>query len=143
MTDTVLAQLAGLKDKSTVELKTMWSDLFDRPPPVAGRAYLESRLGYRIQELHYGGLKPETVKRLDALATRGVDPGKRRIERPLAGTRLVREWGGVERHVTVLVDGFEYQGRRFKSLSAVAKAITGTQWNGPAFFGLRRSKDKK
>ena len=142
MTDSMLAQLAGLKTKATADLKAMWSDLFDKPPPVAGRAYLESRLGYRIQELHFGGLKPETVKRLDALATRGVDPGKRRTERPLAGTRLIREWGGVEHHVTTLVDGFEYQGRRFKSLSAVAKAITGTQWNGPAFFGLRRSKDK-
>jgi hypothetical protein len=143
MTDTVLAQLAALKDKSTAELKSMWTELLDKPPPVAGRSYLESRLGYRIQELAYGGLKPETIKRLDALATRGVDPGRRRIERPLAGTRLVREWGGVEHHVTVLVDGFEYQGRRFKSLSAVAKAITGTQWNGPAFFGLRRSKSRK
>jgi hypothetical protein len=143
MTDSVLSQLAALKTKSTAELKSMWTELFDKPLPVAGRSYLESRLGYLIQELAYGGLKPETVKRLDALATRGVDPGKRRIERPLAGTRLVREWGGVEHHVTVLVDGFEYQGRRFKSMSAVAKAITGTQWNGPAFFGLRRSKDNK
>jgi hypothetical protein len=143
MTDTVLAQLAALKDKTTAELKSMWAELFDRPPPVAGRTYLESRLGYRIQELHYGGLKPETIKRLDALATCGVDPGKRRIERPLAGTRLVRGWGGVEHHVTVLIDGFEYQGRRFKSLSAVAKAITGTQWNGPAFFGLRSAKATK
>jgi hypothetical protein len=140
MTDTVLAQLAALKDKTAADLKAMWQELFDKPPPVAGRAYLESRLSYRIQELAYGGLKPETVKRLDALATRGVDPGKRRIERPLAGTRLVREWGGVEHHVTVLTDGFEHQGRRFKSLSAVAKAITGTQWNGPAFFGLRSAK---
>lgn len=144
MTDSVLIQLAALKDKSISDLKAMWTDLFDKPPPpVAGCVYLESRLGYRIQELAYGGLKPETVKRLDALATHGVDPGKRRIERPLAGTRLVREWQGVEHHVTTLVDGFEWQGRRFKSLSAVAKAITGTQWNGPAFFGLRRSKDKK
>ena len=57
--------------------------------------------------------------------------------RLLAGTRLCREWRGAEHVVTVLQDGFDYQGRRYESLSAVARAITGTRWNGPLFFGLR------
>ena len=65
---------------------------------------------------------------------------KRRVDdRPVAGTRLIREYQGVEHCVTVLADGFEYQGRPYKSLSAVARAITGTRWNGPLFFGLRNS----
>ena len=62
----------------------------------------------------------------------------RKGDRPIVGTRLIREWKGVEHAVTVLADGYEYQGRRYKSLSAIARAITGTRWNGPAFFGLAR-----
>jgi hypothetical protein len=59
-------------------------------------------------------------------------------EKLLSGTRLVREWKGVEHCCTILADGFEYQGRRFKSLSAVANHITGTKWNGKVFFGLKK-----
>ena len=62
---------------------------------------------------------------------------------PLIGTRLVREWDGVEHTVTVMKDGFDWQGRKFKSLSAAAKAITGTQWNGYRFFGLRERKQEQ
>ena len=64
---------------------------------------------------------------------------KRADDRPIAGTRLIREWQGTEHCVTVLVDGYEYQGRPYRSLSAVARAITGTRWNGWVFFGIRRS----
>ena len=56
---------------------------------------------------------------------------------PVPGTKLVREWQGVEHTVTVLKDGYEWQGRRYKSLSGAAKAISGTKWSGPLFFGLR------
>jgi hypothetical protein len=59
---------------------------------------------------------------------------------PVVGTRLIREWRGVEQRGTLLADGFEWEGRRYKSLSAVARAITGTRWNGPVFFGLRGGK---
>jgi hypothetical protein len=65
---------------------------------------------------------------------------KQRTDRPVVGTQLIREWKGIEQNVTVVVNGFEWQGRRFKSLSAAARAITGTQWNGPVFFGLKRAK---
>jgi hypothetical protein len=65
---------------------------------------------------------------------------KQRTDRPVVGTQLIREWRGVEQPVTVVANGFEWQGRRFKSLSAAARAITGTQWNGPVFFGLKRAK---
>jgi hypothetical protein len=145
MTDGVLAKLAALKTAPTPKLKEQWRELFDTEPPPYNRRFLEHRLAYRIQELAYGGLKPETIERLEALAEDldGGDPNRRRQpakERPIAGTRLIREWQGVEHCVTVRDDDFEYQGRPYKSLSAVARAITGTRWNGLIFFGLKNQR---
>src|SRR6185369_3226929 len=94
--------------------------------------------------------KPETMERLKAIAEDldGGDPERRRQpvkERPVAGTRLIREWQGTEHCVTVRDNDFEYQGRPYKSLSAVARAITGTRWNGLVFFGLKscRARNEK
>ena len=140
--DPIPARLAALKSTPTKDLKDQWRELFDSEPPPFNRRYLESRLAYRIQELVYGGLKPETVRRLERLGEEldGGDRKKSRIRadfHPIAGTRLIREWQGVEHVVTVTVDGFEWQGRPYKSLSAIARAITGTRWNGWVFFGLK------
>jgi len=143
MTDPVLARVAALKTTPTAALKDLWRELNGSEPPRFSRAYLESRLAYRLQELAYGGLKAETVTRLAALA-RDIEAGKpvkgrgRANDRPVAGTRLIREWQGVEHAVTVRADGYEYAGRLFKTLSPIANAITRTRWNGPLFFGLRR-----
>jgi hypothetical protein len=142
LTDTVLAQLAALKAAPIGALKQKWRDLFETEPPPYNRRFLEHRVAYRIQELAYGGLKPETIKRLKAIAEDldGGDPARRRRpvkDRPIAGTRLVREYQGVEHCVTVRDVDFEYQGRPYKSLSAIARAITGTRWNGLLFFGLK------
>ena len=144
MTDGVLQRVAALRTTPTPQLKQQWRDLFGKEPPPFNRRYLESRLAYRLQELAYGGLKPETLRRLLELGEQldggRIEMRKRRVDdRPITGTRLIREWQGIEHTVTVLADGFEYQGRPFKSLSAVARAITGTRWNGPLFFGLRRA----
>jgi hypothetical protein len=144
MTDAVLARLAALRTTPTPELRQQWRDLFESEPPRYNRRFLESRIGYRLQELVDGGLRPETVKRLEILGEQldGGDISVRRrrgSDRPIAGTRLVREWQGVEHTVTVLADGYEWQGRPFKSLSAAARAITGTRWNGLVFFGLKRA----
>ena len=141
----VVAQLAALKRLTVVELKTKWESLFGAPAPNNSRSYLELRLGYRIQELTLGGLSRETRRTLDLLADE-IDGkiGRKAIiadsRNPVIGTRLIREWDGVENTVTVMRDGFDWQGRKFKSLSAVAKAITGTQWNGYRFFGLREAR---
>jgi hypothetical protein len=143
MADPVLAQLAALKTAQIADLKARWRDLFDTEPPPYNRRFLEHRLAYRIQELAYGGLKAETVERLDALADEidGKLSRRRRIEnRPISGTRLIREWRGIEHHVTVRDEDFEYQGRPYQSLSAIARAITGTRWNGLVFFGLKNQK---
>ncbi len=142
----VLGRLTALKTASTAELKGEWRSLFDNEPPVASRKFLEARLAYRVQELAYGGLKPETVARLEALANQidgktGTLRRTRQHQRPLVGTRLVREWQGIEHVVTVTRDGFEWQGRPYQSLSSVARALSGTRWNGWTFFGLRGRGD--
>ena len=141
--DTVLSRLAALQTAPTAELKDQWRTLFGKEPPPFNRPYLVSRLAYRIQELAYGGLKPETRARLEALGEQ-LDGGNvvlRRIRadsRPLPGTRLVREYDGVQHVVTVRADDFEYEGRPYRSLSAIARHITDTRWNGWVFFGLRQ-----
>ncbi len=147
MSETVLARLAALKTTPTALLKEQWRELFAEAPPPFNRRYIESRLAYRIQEPAYGGLKPETVARLEALGEQldggVVEVRKKRVDdRPIAGTRLIREWQGVEQTVTVLSDGYEWQGRPYKSLSAAARAITGTRWNGLVFFGLKSQRGR-
>ena len=142
MTDTIPARLAALKTTPTPELKAQWRTLFDSEPPAFNRRYLESRLAYRIQELAYGGLKSQTIRRLERIGN-DLDGGDRKKSRvranlkPIVGTRLVREWQGVEHVVTVTTVGFEWQGRPYKSLSAIARGIAGTRWNGWVFFGLK------
>jgi hypothetical protein len=144
MNDSVLAQLAALPEKTPAELKQLWRELYDREPPFGNKPFLVKRLSYRIQELAYGGLSARAEAKLNVLVeeedrrARGL-PVVRKGDRPIAGTRLIRQWQGVEHCVTVLDDGFEYQGARYRSLSAVARAIAGTRWNGWTFFGVRRS----
>jgi hypothetical protein len=144
MQSSVLAQLAALPEKSTAELKQMWRDLYDREPPPYNKPFLVKRLAYRIQELAYGGLSARAEAKLKELIededqrVKGKRP-VRKGDRPIVGTRLIRQWQGTEHCVTVLTDGYEYAGQPYRSLSAVARSITGTRWNGPLFFGVRRA----
>lgn len=146
MADPVVAQLAALKSTPVAGLKQKWRELFEHEPPPYNRRFLESRLAYRIQELAFGDLRPEILERLDALADELEDKGSKRRSslqnRPIAGTRLIREWRGVEHSVTVRQQDFEYQGRPYKSLSAIARQITGTNWNGLIFFGLKKTRGR-
>jgi hypothetical protein len=145
--DTVLARVAALKAMPTPELKEQWQALFDTAPPRYNRRFLESRLAYRLQELAYGGLKSATVARLEALGQQ-LDGGdiavrrRRADERPISGTKLIREYQGARHQVMVLQDGYEWQGRPYQSLSAIARAITGTRWNGWVFFGLKNRRGR-
>ena len=127
------------------DLKAEWQTLFNAPAPNNSRTFLESRLAYRIQELTYGGPDKQTRRLLDLLAdeVEGTLTRKAQIadpRNPVVGTKLIREWDGTAHTVTVLKDGFDWGGQRYKSLSAVARAITGTRWNGYRFFGLRERK---
>jgi Protein of unknown function (DUF2924) len=147
MSNSVLSQIAALKTMPVADLKGRWRKLFDAEPPPYNRRFLESRLAYRIQELAYGGLKPETLERLAALAQQlDGKPTKRARSaqnRPITGTRLVREWQGIEHSVMVRDEGYEYRGRPYKSLSAIARLITGTRWNGWTFFGLKNQRTRQ
>ena len=143
--DPILARLAALKSMSVNDLKAEWQALFNAPAPNNSRTFLESRLAYRIQELTYGGPDKQTRRLLDLLAdeVEGTLTRKAQIadpRNPVVGTKLIREWDGTAHTVTVLKEGFEWGDQRYKSLSAVARAITGTRWNGYRFFGLRERK---
>src|SRR5258707_12406975 len=137
MSTSVLAQIAALKSTPVAGLKARWRELFGTEPPPYNRRFLESRLAYRVQELAFGGLKPETVERLAALAEgldgKGTKRARSAQDRPIAGTRWIRDWHGVEHSVTVRDDGYEYQGRPYKALSAIARLVTGTRWNRGLF----------
>ncbi len=141
--DSTLKKVLALKLKTMDQLRDQWRELFECEPPGFNRKNLEARLAYRIQELALGGLSDETRERLEAIGER-EDGGlphirsRKHEERLVIGTRLIREWQGQEHVVTVTQNGFDWRGRPYKSLSAVARAITGTRWNGWIFFGLKR-----
>lgn len=144
-TANVLAKLAALEAMTVRELKAEWQSLMGIAAPNNSHAYLKQRLAYRVQALAFGGLAKPVIRMLDALADEVEGKKIRKAaladpRNPVTGTRLVREWGGTEHVITVLKDGFDWQGRRYKSLSAIARDITGTRWNGYRFFGLRESK---
>lgn len=138
----VLARLAELKTMTMPQLKAQWEKLFNAASPNNSRPFLEQRLAHRIQELAFGGLSKPIIRTLDLLAdeVEGKKVRKSVISdprNPIIGTRLIRDWKGTEHMVVVAKDGFDWNGRRYKSLSAIAKSITGTNWNGYRFFGLR------
>ncbi|HOI53859.1 MAG TPA: DUF2924 domain-containing protein [Phycisphaerae bacterium] len=146
MSDTVLTQLAELPTLSVGELRGRWRSLYGTEPPASCKSqYLIRRLAWRIQELAYGGLSESaqaTLKQVadeDAATARTPSSRKREMNLPVAGTRLVRTWNGQRHEVLVARDGFDFRGCRYRSLSAVAKAITGSHRSGPAFFGLKAS----
>ncbi len=146
----IARQIADLENMTLDELRGRWRDLFGTEPPGYSKAHLVRRLAYRLQELAHGGITDATRAALRAVAERDGQPGQgMRLTRrdandggPVAGTRFVREWHGQRHEVAVVEGGFEYQGKIFRSLSAIAKLITGAHWNGKLFFGLRsRRKD--
>ncbi len=141
----VSAQVASLPALHIKELWVLWDQYFPRRPERPNRSYLESRVAYKIQEAAYGGLSMATRMRLEAIGAKHskIKIRARTQEFQFApGTVLVREWGERDHRVTVTAEGrFEYDGQTFKSLSAVARHISGTHWSGPAFFGLRKSKE--
>lgn len=136
----VAAQIAELHSLPMAELWKVWDRYFPRRPDYPNRAHVESRIAYKLQEEAFGGLAPEIRQRLEAIGAKHSKIKLRSKPRKFAfapGTVLLREWGEHEHRVTVTAEGlFEYQGSTFKSLTAVARHITGAHWSGPFFFGL-------
>ena len=129
----VRRQLLSLGTLTREELTEKWKDLFGRTPPNYGTLFMRKRLAWRIQELFYGGI-PEALQRVLHGDGDPLKPKTGRSMRP--GTILVRMWHGARHEVTIRQNGFEYQGQLYRSLSAVAKKITGAHWNGKRFFQL-------
>ncbi len=148
MARTLVAQVAELNRMSFEELRKKWEALYAGPPPnSSNRKQLLARLAYRIQELAFGGLSREARDKLDKMAEVdsfiGVNNKSAGRDTSIAipGTKLIREWQGKRIEVTALEKGFEYAGKRYRSLTAIATEITGTKWNGPDFFGLRQKDE--
>ena len=138
-----------LERSSRDELRALWTqELGDKPPQSLGRDVLALGIAYARQERFYGGLTRPVTKELDRLLAHaradGAIEGRQPAATPLprTGTILVREWQGTTHHVTVVNDGFVWNGQTHRSLSNIARAITGTKWNGPRFFGMREPKAK-
>ncbi len=134
-----LAVLAGL---SLTDLRLEWRRLYRAEPPRVSRDIMMRAIAYRLQEIAHSGLSKATQRRLMTLAAEFETSG--RIA-PLSGprikpgSRLVREWHGRTHNVCVTDDGFEFQGKTYRSLTKIALDITGAQWSGPRFFGLTKT----
>lgn len=136
-----LNQLAAMKPE---ELRSRWRTVYRSLAPDIGPDLLRRGIAYRLQERGQGGLRPSTRREIDKLIKCHDNDGSSPAAPTLkAGTRLVRSWHGKMYQVLALDDGFEFDGRRYKSLTQIASDITGVHWSGPRFFGLvARAKRK-
>ena len=138
--DDLERDVASLPALDTAALRQRWKALFGADPsPHFGRSVLVRAISYRIQERVFGGLKPATQRVLDRIAEGRLENALKRTpnQSASAGTVLIRRWRGVTHRVIVVDHGVVYRERRYKSLSEVARVITGARWSGPLFFGLK------
>lgn len=155
MKQTLLNQIMTLKNVSLADLQKKYAELHEgKTTPINNKVYLWRRIAYRLQELEHGGLSDTAQAKLDVLikehdpinnksyrpenaSGRGSRIGKTRDRRlPIPGTTIIKNYKGVRLEVKVLDKGFEFRGKRFATLSAIAKEITGAHWNGYSFFGI-------
>src|SRR5881392_4130820 len=138
-----LAEIGQTRDLGHDELRKRWKLLFGRPAPKSlRRKFMARAVAYQMQVAAYGGLSAATKRRLREIATaisNGDRTGVFSGVQIKPGTQLIRQWQSTTHTVMVLDEGFALDGRTYKSLSAIAKAITGTHWNGYAFFGIKRA----
>ena len=141
------AKLAAVAQMDPERLRMEWRRLYRVLPPArVGRELLLLGVAWKIQEQVHLGPSAGTTRRMAELAATMADGGdlvRSRAVRLRQGARLVREWQGQTITVLVLEDGFEWQGKRWRSLSMIAREITGTRWSGPVFFGLKSAKTPK
>ena len=161
--NTIASQIQALRKMTVSELRDRHLELFGTETNSRHKDQLFRRLAFRLQELEYGGLSERAKRRAEEIANdldarilpprkskNGVDrPHEVRrvavqsaVPPPAPGTILTREYRGDVHQVTTLDCGFEYRGNVYRSLSGVARAITGTQWNGNLFFGLKKRRGK-
>jgi hypothetical protein len=145
--DAIERQISDLQDLTTEQLRDAWTArLGTQPPAIQSREVLLRTLAWRTQSEAFGGLDAPTELKLREVAKALERDGsyEPRIRRELSpGVVLTREWKGVAHKVTVTVDGFQHQGKGYRSLSDIARTITGTRWSGPRFFGLEQKTAKE
>jgi hypothetical protein len=134
--------LAALATMSPAQLRAEWHVQFRTVAPPIGPDLMRRAIAWKRQTRVHGDLPTSARKAIEAALSQlekggSVDPSALHLK---TGTRLVRRWKGKPYHVLVLEDGFEHEGRRYQSLSQIARAITGAHWSGPRFFGLNKSK---
>jgi Protein of unknown function (DUF2924) len=141
--DEIDVEIARLRDLDVNELRGRWQAAFGRPAPAHLPRHLVFRMvAYQLQAERFGDLDAQSRRRLNQTVTsQTAGPSPASVRQPISqlrpGTTLGREWNGHMQRVSVLPDGFAWNGKTYRSLSQVAFAITGTRWNGPRFFGLR------
>ena len=161
MSDAITARIRALQAMSVADLREEWRRVMGEEPRSYNRAWLWRRLAWAIQAKEYGGLSERAERRLEELSVHAemwMPLGKRAFKGlppvpptqpardprlPTPGTVLTRPYRGKTIAVTVLEDGFEFEGRRYRSLTAIAEKITGAHWNGLNFFGLSHRKETK
>ncbi len=138
--DTALEhEIAALADMARPGLVERWEALYRTAPPKGmSRGFLIRAVAYGVQVKRYGGLKPASARRLLQIAADGSagKPTRKTAPALQPGARLIREWNGVHHMIEATDRGFIWNGERYRSLSAVARAITGARWSGPRFFGI-------
>jgi len=142
--DAVEGALSALEAMDGKALRERWREVYGtEPPPKIKSGLLRLAVAYRIQERAFGGLKPASKRLMQARAeaartgsAEAINPTRRIPRRLTPGTQLMREWNGTTQLIDVLDDGFRWKDKTYRTLSAVAVAITGTKWSGPKFFGL-------
>jgi hypothetical protein len=138
--EALAVEIASLSKLGIDELRERWKAMFGKAPSRGiGRSFLIRTIAYRLQEKAFGGLKPSTRRMLARVAeetTTGNSLKKPQIRKAQSGTVLIREWQGNAHRVTMLDDGVSFNGKHYRSLSEVAREITGSRWSGPRFFGL-------
>jgi len=144
----VVARIAGLPDLSIEEMRVLWRELFGSKNPTPNRQFMERRIAYRLQEIEFRKVDPNLLERNKRRIKALMETGKvRKLDRDIRlmpGTVLTREYQGIEHRVTVAQDGqYEFEGRRYPSLSMIAREITGTRWSGPLFFGVKAPAKQK
>ena len=138
------AEVERLRSMPIIELRALWRRKFKSEPPKAfGPDLLRRSIAYKIQQDAYGGPDRTTARLLNQLIEQFAKSNGRTVlpRRIKPGAVLIREWKGERHQVTVLEDGFAYQGKPYESLSHIARLITGSRWNGPKFFGLRADRE--
>jgi len=145
--DAVAVKLRALAEMNQAALRAEWRRLYRaNPPKRVSRDLLMLGVAWKVQERAYGGLGAATKRRLAGLAKtleQDGDVTRNRVARLKPGARLIREWRGETHAVIVLDDGFEWRGQRWRSLSVIAREITGAHWSGPRFFGLNDTAGRR